>query len=72
MTYMKIHLTIFLLVVGTLTWNIRKEPTLAPYDIQKSKDYTLFASAAACPRECIESWSCKLTANEPLSEVSYF
>ena len=46
-------------------------PQLNPYDINKSKEYAVFASVAYCPRTCLENWSCKTSAYDPLTDVSY-
>ena len=40
-------------------------PQPNPYDVNKSKEYALFASVAYCPRTCFENCSCKTSAHEP-------
>jgi len=44
---------------------------LNPYDVKKSQEYAVFASVAYCPRTCLENWSCKTSAHDPLTDVSY-
>lgn len=46
--------------------------SLDPYSLEHSKKLAVFASVAACPQECITSWSCKRGLSQPLSEVSFF
>jgi hypothetical protein len=44
---------------------------ITPYDVKKSQEYAVFASVAYCPRTCLENWSCKTSAHETLTDVSY-
>jgi hypothetical protein len=44
---------------------------LTSYNVKKSQEYAVFASVAYCPRSCLEDWSCKTSAHDPLTDVSY-
>lgn len=44
---------------------------LTPYNVQKSREYAVFASVAYCPRTCLENWSCKSSEHDPLTDVTY-
>ena len=41
-----------LLIISSQCVTVQSD-TLTPHDIEKSKDYSIFASVAACPKECI-------------------